>query len=434
MNILYVADNSDRLNWGCRGTSIALRELLAREHRIVGVASGKMVEARYPVSDKVSGPIFTKISRHLYRRKARKVPVLGPALMGTIESLGDPIGISHDLDQTLANIEKARAYSPAAQRLFDGFEKCDAVVVNGEGDLIFTTPARQTLLYTLAVCHLALKHGKPVYYVNAMVSPCPRTGINKETVELAASILSRCALFVVRDPASLDFVREHMPNVKATALPDALFSWRNRFMPVDITSPASIERFVPFFEGTGHAPPKVANGPYIAVSGSSLAARDQARARQSYGNLVRELKKLNIPLLLIPTCTGDAFMSQVAADTGEELLPLDTPILAGAAILANARAFVSGRWHPGIMAALGGTPSVFMGSNSHKTLAIQTQLGYEDPREFNAFPSPEDCVAITARTAALLAEGEARRQRGLDISRRLAAEAESCLDLIRQAA
>lgn len=53
MKLLYVGDDSDRINWGCRATSAALRELLAREHDVIAVASGKMIEARYPVSNRL---------------------------------------------------------------------------------------------------------------------------------------------------------------------------------------------------------------------------------------------------------------------------------------------------------------------------------------------------------------------------------------------
>ncbi|CAN5338528.1 polysaccharide pyruvyl transferase family protein [soil metagenome] len=430
MKLLYVGDNSDRINWGCRATSIALRELLAREHDVVGVISGKMIEARYPVSDRLGDRFYGPVAQKLYRKKLRNVPVLGAALFGMIERWGDPVGIGLDLDANIANLRRARAYSPLARALFEAVEHCDAVAVNGEGDLIFTTPPRQKLLYILTVCRLAQTLGKSVYYLNAMLSECPINGIHQPTLEVAARVLADCAAVVVREFASQAFVQAHMPAVRATMLPDALFSWRYHFAQSDAPAKPGIERVLPYFEHTGRVAPKVAGGPFVAISGSSLASRDPARARATYTAMVRKLKAVGVPLLLVPTCGGDLFLKDVAADTGVELLPVDTPILAGAAVLANARVFVSGRWHPSIMAALGGTPCVFLGSNSHKTLSIQTLLEYDTPREFDAFPSDADAQEIVRATIALLGEGDARRATILQVSKRLAEDAARCLDLI----
>ena len=51
-------------------------------------------------------------------------------------------------------------------------------------------------------------------------------------------------------------------------------------------------------------------------------------------------------------------------------LRVEVPILLGATVLANSKLFVSGRYHPSIMASLGGTPCIFLGSNSHKNTVV----------------------------------------------------------------
>jgi polysaccharide pyruvyl transferase WcaK-like protein len=71
--------------------------------------------------------------------------------------------------------------------------------------------------------------------------------------------------------------------------------------------------------------------------------------------------------------------------------------------------FVTGRFHPAILASNGGTPCVFLGSNSHKTLSLQTMLEYEHPREHPAFPSPADCDRVVQDVQGVLAAGDARR-------------------------
>ena len=46
------------------------------------------------------------------------------------------------------------------------------------------------------------------------------------------------------------------------------------------------------------------------------------------------------------------------------------------------------------MASLGGTPCVFMSSNSHKTGSLQDLLQYNERKEFNLLPTDEECEAI----------------------------------------
>ena len=84
----------------------------------------------------------------------------------------------------------------------------------------------------------------------------------------------------------------------------------------------------------------------------------------TYTNLVNKLKELNKEIYLVEVCEGDHFLRDVAKLTNTKLIPMDTPIIAAGKILANARIFISGRYHPAILASLGGTPCVFMSSNS----------------------------------------------------------------------
>ena len=84
------------------------------------------------------------------------------------------------------------------------------------------------------------------------------------------------------------------------------------------------------------------------------------------------------------------FEKEVSKNTNTPLIPKDTPILAGAKILSKAKVYISGRYHPAIMASLGGTPCVFMSSNSHKTKSVQEILEYQDICEFSVIPSDKE--------------------------------------------
>jgi polysaccharide pyruvyl transferase WcaK-like protein len=101
----------------------------------------------------------------------------------------------------------------------------------------------------------------------------------------------------------------------------------------------------------------------------------------------------------------------VAEETNTPIIPGEVPILMGGAILANARLFVTGRYHPSIMAAAGGTPCVFLGADSHKTRSLQRLLGYDDPHVFSAIPTPDEHDDLLARGRELLDGGQPVRDR-----------------------
>lgn len=428
MKLLYLADNSDLLNWGCRATSIALRELIAEDNTIVGTVTGSMIEAPYPVSDLIGDALWGRLSRTFNRGRVRALPLAAPIL----DAVGSRNALSHDLDANIETLKRARAYDAPTRAMFDALEAADGIVVNGEGDLIFATPARARLLYTLTICELGLRAGKPLYYLNAMVSQCPTTGLNRETLALAADVLGRAAAFTVRDPVSLAFVEAQMPGLPAKMFPDAVFSWSGKLSPA-APAPYDFGLVATAFEQAGLTAPDYMKSPYLLLGGGSRAARNWPLAIERYVALHEALKALGLPIVLAPGCDGDLFLRKVSKLTGAPMLPLETPIMPVAAVLANARAMVSGRWHPSILASLGGTPTVFMGSNSHKTLTIQSMLEQPDPREFDPTPSDAEIPAIFERLRGQLAKGDVERARVLDVVGRLSSEARKSVGLIVQA-
>ena len=425
MKLLYLADNSDLPNWGCRATSQALRELISEGHTIVGTVTGTMIESQYPVSNLIGDTVWAPLSRTFNRDRVRALPLAAPVL----DAIGRRNALSHDLDANIETLKRARAYDPRIRAMFEALDAAEGVVVNGEGDLIFATPARARLLFTLTVCEMALRAGKPLYYLNAMASECPTTGVNRETIALAASVLTRAAAFTVRDPVSLAFVEAQMPLVSARMFPDAVFSWSGKVSP-PATGAHDFDSIARAFAADGVTPPEVLTSPYLVLGGGSRAAKNPVLATERYIALAGALKALGLPIVLAPGCGGDLFLRGVAKATGLPMLLLETPIASVAAALAGARVMVSGRWHPSILASLGGTPTVFLGSNSHKTLTIQSMLEQPDPREFDPTPSDAEIAAIVERTRGLLAQGAAERARILEVVGRLSAEARKSVSMI----
>jgi polysaccharide pyruvyl transferase WcaK-like protein len=119
----------------------------------------------------------------------------------------------------------------------------------------------------------------------------------------------------------------------------------------------------------------------------------------------------------------DSFLEKVALRCGTGIVPVWTPILLAGAVLANARLFISGRYHPTIFASLGGTPCIFLGTTAHKMSSLQRVLEYTDIREFSAFPDDNEIEEIGRRSADLLNRGEGLREKLRAVAKRRCEEA-----------
>jgi ADP-heptose:LPS heptosyltransferase len=198
----------------------------------------------------------------------------------------------------------------------------------------------------------------------------------------------------------------------ARCIPDSLFHWYEALEESRPHLPKNGDFTVPFpRERTAYLGALDFSGDYVCVTGGSRAAFTRQRACEGYCGLVERLKELGLPVYLVPTGVGDHFLYDVAEETGTAIVPTEVPILMGGAILANARLFVTGRYHPSIMAAAGGTPCVFLGADSHKTRSLQRMLGYDRPHIFSAIPPPDEHDNILARGRELLGSGRAVRRR-----------------------
>lgn len=407
MRLTLVADNSTSPNWGCRATSFALRELLSREHVVVGSVTRALLQGPLTYASRIPPRWHREAVRRFHRPRLLKMPLAGGIARAALATMGSYRPPTHEVEEEAELLWSARFTSPKAKAIHDALDPCEAIVVNAEGEMVFSSPARATLLQTLAICVLARRMGKQVFWLNGMVSAAPDSPLNAQTVALADRVLAE-ACMTVRDPRSQALADSLLPGRVSRMVPDALFGWSHLFA-ANAALPYDAARLTAWFDRTGVARPDCTDQPYIVLSGSSLSARNQALAADTYTALATALVDLGRPVLLVETCIGDKFLRDVARRTGLPILPVDTPIMAGAAIMANARAFVSGRWHPGIMAALGGTPCVFMGSNSHKTGALQEMLHYSHPVEYSAFPNAAAVAAIVEATRRCLDEGDERR-------------------------
>lgn len=396
LKILLVSDNRDEVNWGCRATSIALHGLLSERFQV----SGRL--GRYDALRKES---YLPAVARLSARGGN--PVMRAAVNSVIHRSDY---ISGDIEKSAEIILANQRHSPFFQKIVTRFEQADQVVVNGEGCLVFKPTERRDVRYLLTMLELARRLGKPAYYVNAMISDFPGAPRNQGTWETCRKILSRCAGVQVRDHHSFELLQEMKLETRTAVAPDALFSAADspgfpNLHPGKIPAPM----LAPYPE----EPERLAwsfDRPYICVGGSSYF-RSQGRTAEGaafYVPLVEAIRKLGYQCTFVAACTGDQFLEPIARECGCDFIPVQTGIFVASAILANAAAFVSGRFHPTILATAGGTPCVFLESNSHKMASLRLWLNEED-QEIR-YRDPEAMGAVERQLLRILDGGPALRR------------------------
>ncbi|KAF0094359.1 MAG: hypothetical protein E1N59_2075 [Puniceicoccaceae bacterium 5H] len=334
-----------------------------------------------------------------------------------------------DASRSVESFLRLKNRFPVLREIYRKFENCEMVVINGEGTYIFTQrPRRDTLFYNFSIA-LAKRMGKQVCVVNAMFSDEPAIGCNQAVLEQSVQALREADLVTARDSESYAYMRDRLREDRFRYIPDALFTWSNYIEDWKTLLKGKVETFEPFGSETLARVADIdLQRPYIAISGSSAAAREQKAAYEGYKQLVKQLQPLGLPLLLVPTCGGDQFLEDLAEDMKLPSVPLRIPIRIGAAILGKAEVFVSGRFHPSIMASCGGTPCVFLGSNSHKTRSLQRVLEYDGVIEHPAIPDADAHPQIRQQCEALLAEPQ--RETVSAVAKRLGREALQVVDAL----
>ena len=395
MKILYVADNRNRGNYGCRGTSTALSMLIGEKHEIIGRISGRYTH--YDTGNLVFCKYFPS---WMYK------------MMGRLKRWNKLRPIIHKIFRFITR--KNFLFGPCdfacqdMERMITNFKKC--------------LPANSQL-----------KEFDIEAYDFDMFSDMPNSPRNQKTLEMVNDLFSRCEVVVARESVSYNYVKSYLPSVKPILKPDALFTWYNL-----INDGHQVENGKYYLAHSAEKDESYFNQdfikPYILVSGSSSPTiyNNRDKAVEAYSCLVKKIKQsYSGNVFLIQVCEGDEFLNDVAVLTDTPIIALETPLLAAAKILANAQVFVSGRYHPAIMASQGGTPCVFMGSNSHKTNSLQHLLNYPDVKEYSVIPDENDIIEMTAKIMQYVNTQEVVRKRIKKRAYELYIESRTMLDLIQ---
>jgi len=259
--------------------------------------------------------------------------------------------------------------------------KYSVIIINGEGSPIFTTPPRKEFLKHLDIIKISSSQGKKVIYINSMVSDCPVSYRDNDTYNRTINEFNKCHIVSLRDPVSLNLIKGRVKNLIYT--PDILFSFNKDkgFEYPDILEDTVIDL-------------NLKSSGYIGISGGSwplMVDHPVDQKIEGYRKLIKELIKSKNKVLLIETCSADRWLRDLAEEFDLEYVPANLNSNKFAVVLEKLNIFISGRFHPSILASVFGIPCIFFESNSHKTLALQKMLGYENPKSFE-FPLSDRSV------------------------------------------
>jgi polysaccharide pyruvyl transferase WcaK-like protein len=410
MKIFFVGDNRSTVGWG-RGASIALSQLLSASFEITGRVTGDL----FDLSTAEVGYVGTLTPAKYYRlfqysmlRRCRK-PF---AWYIKLEQLfGARDFISEDPAVSVDNLLTHKHRNPVLARIYDQAAEADLLVLDGDGDVIFSTPPRRQTLFLLAMIELGVRLKKPVFLVNSMISDCPFTGRNNATLAAARRLLAQCRAVCLRDPESLEYVQKEMPETNSSLMPDALFYWFSLYANSNSHPPLNGDFLLPHPEKDEYWGKLDFSQPYICLGGGALVGSQPDRSVRCYARLVDAVKQLGYRVYLTENDLPDSFLQRVAKEKDVGIVPVDAPILLCGAVLAHARLFISGRYHPSIFASLGGTPCIFLRSHAHKMGSLSRVLEYDVHQQFNAFPDDSDIAEIVATARKYIDQGETLRAR-----------------------
>lgn len=436
MKIVYVGDNRNRMNYGCRATSTALSQLLSENNTIVGRVHGNFrnidTQKVFFISWLPKG-VYEFLGKRKHWDIIKEWIVDGIHIWKRMKVRFSKFDfISMDFEKSINNLIKC---IPANEEL----EECDlrkydfdALVVNGEGSFIFSpVPWRESTVEAMLM-YWAKKMGKKVYFLNGMFSGSPNLELNMHTINCMKDLFESIDYVGVRETRSYDFAKKYFPTANIELYPDALFTWKKYIDDGFYINNAK------YFIGHSGATDASFNSytfsePYICISGSSASSvtKNRYETIQRYCELVNKVKeKLLLKIYIVIPCEIDNFLVEVAKRTGTPYIPVDTPILSAAKILANAVVYITGRYHPSILASLGGTPCIFMDSNSHKNFSLQETLEYETPHEYSAVPSNKEIANMIEEAYLYISQGEKVRKRIKERTTELANRAERIKDVI----
>lgn len=406
--VYLVNDTSKASNWGCRATTDAFKKMIIE-------CGGDITHTLYLSS-------MQKINEYIPNKKLRLIENYSSSVLKRI-----PKGrttIQH-LNRRLieSNWNKISGKRDTIPECLDEFEtfaeqvmqgeilqaeslalkECDLVIINGEGSIYDRQRKGRMMLF---IAYLAKKHfQKPCILVN-------------HTADIHDPIMAKMVSHVYptlddvvfREPLSAKACANFVHKDNSLLAADAAFTYRPTSDPAWSSIGARKNYFSIFPDSAAGFDPQ---NSYICVGGSSIYLRPdrpQYDPIPGFIELCQRLQNIASVVLTAPCDTDEKIFRPIAKELNLPLIALSTPTQQAVDILGNASAYISGRWHPSILALTGGTPIVTLTANTYKTKALIEQIGLDAPT-FDALKLHEEIDSIVELTNSYIEQGEVLRQK-----------------------
>jgi polysaccharide pyruvyl transferase WcaK-like protein len=390
--VFLVNDTSDQSNWGCKATSQALSALIAHAG---GEIAGRVYLGRLFGRTVFGRPIMPGASfarSALWAVVRRVLPDQAPRNAAELNRI----------------VERALAGSGPLAQDVSTLRGCDVMLINGEGSIY----GRQRMgLMLFAYIRLAKTLGVKVALVNHTASFS-----DGAMLALAREVIHDLDDLVAREPATAQEWSAKIPGSHADVAADAAFTT----VPMDRAQLAQYCTGAAGMVSPGGAGPFDPDKPYVCVGGSSFFRRPDFGNVDPLRGYLALCDELRAPagqvLLVIADGQDRRFLLPVAKALDLPVAQIGVPTAAAAGLLAHADLLVSGRWHPSILATIGGTPCIMIEGNTHKCRAMAEQFG------FPFF----DGLSFNARAGALIGEAQRMIAQGPALREKTKAIAEAC--------
>jgi polysaccharide pyruvyl transferase WcaK-like protein len=287
-------------------------------------------------------------------------------------------------------------------------EWADLVIVNSEGNIVNGIDRfgryKEGPRYVLFLEYLAKKMGKKVAVINHTVDPDSEDGI-----EMVQQVYPMLDYVAVREPLSIEKLKELGVEKVVDYIPDALFS----YVPESDWEPSEALKSIIDF-----------SKPYICLGDSSgmssLASTVKWDVYTVFGDLVDQLRAICPQIVIVDGFSGNLRVLNTLVK--EERIPRvnlhNCSYEELIQVLGQAKCFVSGRWHASIMGLLSGTPFILWGSDSHKTKSLSVIYDYPF-RFYNVHTLPLHMKEMCADVKMAIEQEPALRARNMQTTLQL---------------
>lgn len=358
LNVYLVNDSLTQNNWGCRATTHAMHGMVEETGAHI---SGTLKLARLegggfrPGEMPGTRDLLKQWLQRYPEARARIRKLSGRAKATLSKGSGTPT-TQAGFEALAADVDAGRRFADIAAEM----RAADVVMINGEGTIYGNQ--RKGFYSLFWAWYAKTRLGRSTAIVNHTLQlddPDMRT--------MAGIVYPLLDDVVFREPTSYREGCQLAAYGEQHLAADAAFCWQ------PVTGDEFVERYRrkgafdiwPWSMKTFRA-----DRPYVCVTGSSALMRPDQAGRlpvAAFRELCLDLgRRFEQVVVVAPDTTDEMLLAPVARDLDLPFIPACTPTPLGLDLLANATVFVSGRWHPSILASTGGTPSVIFSGNSHK--------------------------------------------------------------------